>query len=452
MSTAATSSIVVALRDGGFVGRVVVPGDADYDSARAGFNGAIDRRPSAVAYATDADDVAAAVRCGLPLTVRGGGHSISGRSVRDGALCLDLRELNAVVVEGDLVRVGGGALLGDVDAAAQEHGLAVPAGHISHTGVGGLTLGGGVGWLMRKHGLTIDSLVGAEVVLADGRVVHASAGTHPDLFWALRGGGGDFGVVTRFDFRGRRVGPLVLAGFLVHPWERATEALRASRDFMRSAPDELTIFDCLVTAPPQAPFPPELHGKRVVATTIVWAGDFEEGQRALAPLRAACPPALDLVEPMPYVALQSMLDETAPRGWSYYDRMHYLPALEDRCIEAIVESVEAAPSPFAQVNIARMGGALGRVPADATAFGHRDAHTLVWFIGCSGEEPIAPVADWVRAVWDQTAGYATGGVYANALHEGRPVRDAYAPGAWERLVAVKRRYDPYGVFSGNGIG
>ena len=456
MSTTAISQLAAALRDHGFVGRIVVPGDDDYDIARAGFNGAVDRRPSAVASATDADDVSAAVRAaraaGLPFTVRAGGHSISGRSVRDGALCIDLRALNAVEVGGETVRVGGGALLVEVDAASQEHGLAVPAGHISHTGVGGLTLGGGIGWLMRHHGLTIDSLVAAEVVLADGSVVRASEDEHADLLWALRGGGGDFGVVTRFVFRGRRVGPLVLAGFLVHPWGRAREALRATRDFMEGAPDELTVFDCLVTAPPEAPFPAELQGRRVVATAVAWSGPIADGEAVLDRLRAACPPALDLVAPMTYCGLQTMLDETAPPGWSYYDRMHYLPELSDAFIDELIAGVERAPSPLAQVNVARMGGVISRVPAGATAFGHRDAHTLVWFIGSSGDEPIGPVADWVRRLWSETERFATGGVYANALHAERSVRDAYADDVWERLVAVKRRYDPEGVFSGNGIG
>jgi FAD/FMN-containing dehydrogenase len=237
MSTATTAAPALAacLRAEGFISRIVEPGDADYDRARAGWNGAIDRRPAAVAFARDADDVAAAVRAtriaGVPFTIRAGGHSISGRSVRDGALCIDIRGLDAVDVDADraVVRVGGGALLGELDAATQEHGLAVPAGQISHTGVGGLTLGGGLGWLMRRHGLTIDSLLAAEVVLADGRLVRASEHEHPDLFWALRGGGGDFGAVTTFEFRAHRVGPLVLGGMLV------TRGSRRARRCARAA-------------------------------------------------------------------------------------------------------------------------------------------------------------------------------------------------------------------------
>jgi FAD/FMN-containing dehydrogenase len=449
-------TLASALRAGGFVGRVLEPDDPGYDTARFGWNGAIDRRPAAVACATDADDVSAAIRAarsaGLPFTIRGGGHSVSGRSVRDGALCIDLREMNGVEVQPDLVRVGGGALLGELDAATQEHGLAVPAGQVSHTGVGGLTLGGGIGWLMRHHGLTIDSLVAAEVVLASGEIVRASASEHPDLFWALRGGGGDFGAVVSFEFRPHRVGPMVLAGMLVYPWESAREALRASRDLMEDAPPELTIFDVLLTAPPEPPFPAELQGRRVAVVSVAWSGDLSEGERVLAPLRHACPPALDLVGPMPYLALQTMLDPTAPPGWRFYDRLHYLPEVSDGFIDSVVREFEGVPTPQSHLVTGWMGGAIDRVAPGETAFGHRDARAFTWIIGCSGEESVGPAAEWVRRVWEETAGFAREGVYVNALDSGRPVRDAYAAGIWERLVEIKRRYDPDGVFAGNGIG
>jgi FAD/FMN-containing dehydrogenase len=452
-----TSPLAAGLRARGFTGRLVEPADPDYDDARAGWNGAIDRRPAAVAFASDADDVAGAIRAaraaGLAFTIRAGGHSVSGRSVRDGALCIDLRGLNAVDVDPEraLVRVGGGALLGELDAATQEHGLAVPAGQISHTGVGGLTLGGGIGWLMRRHGLTIDSLEAADVVLADGRMVRATADEHPDLFWALRGGGGDFGVVTSFELRAHAVGPTVLAGMLVYPWERAREALRATRHLMAGAPEELTIFDVLITAPPQEPFPPELQGRPVAVVGVAWCGDLAEGERVLAPLRAGAPPAMDLVGPMPYVALQSMLDETAPHGWRFYDRLHYLPEVSDGFIDALLAGFEGVPAPQAHVVTAWMGGAIDRVAPGATAFGHRGARAFTWIIGCSGDGPLEPVVDWVRRLWDDTARFASDGVYVNALGPERSVRDAYADEIWERLVAVKRRYDPDGVFSGNGI-
>jgi FAD/FMN-containing dehydrogenase len=459
MSTTTTpiTSLAAGLRAGGFVGQLVEPVDAGYDAARAGWNGAIDRRPAAVAYASDADDVSAAIRAvgaiGLPFTIRAGGHSVSGRSVRDGALCIDIRALNSVDVDPRraVIRVGGGALLGELDAAAQEHGLAVPAGQISHTGVGGLTLGGGIGWLMRHHGLTIDSLLGAEVVLADGRLVRASHEEHADLFWALRGGGGDFGAVTGFEFQAHRVGPMVLGGMLVYPWEDAREALRATRVLMESAPDELTVFVALVTAPPEDPFPPEVRGRPAAVVAVAWTGDLSEGERVLAPLRTDCPPAADLVAPMPYVALQSMLDETAPHGWRFYDRLHYLPEVSDGFVDALLAGFEAAPTPQSHVMTAWMGGAVDRVAPGATAFGHRGARALTWIIGCSGDEPLEPAAGWVRRLWEDTAPFASRGVYVNALDLDRPVRDAYADEIWDRLVEVKRRYDPDGMFAGNGI-
>jgi FAD/FMN-containing dehydrogenase len=455
---AGASFLEAALRAAGFVGRVLEPGDPGYDAARATWNGAVDRRPAAVAFALDADDVAAAVRAAraarVPFTIRAGGHSVSGRSVRDGALCIDLRALRDVEVDAAtrLVRVGGGALLAELDAATQAHGLAVPAGQISHTGVGGLTLGGGLGWLMRHHGLTVDCLEAAEVVLADGRIVRASAREHPDLFWALRGGGGDFAAVTRFEFRAKAVGPTVLAGLLVYPWARGRAAFAAARELMAGAPRELTLFAVTMTAPPEPPFPPELQGRPAVALGVAWSGDPEAGARVLAPLRSACPPALDLVGPMPYVALQSMLDATAPHGWGYHDRMHHLADVPDGFVDALLAGYERAPFPQCHVITGWLGGAVADVPAGATAFGHRDARAFTWIIGCSGDAPVGPAADWVRRLWTATAPYAAEGVYVQAIGAERPVRDAYADAVWDRLVAVKRRYDPGRVFSGNGIG
>ena len=458
MTTIASPPLAAALRAAGFVGRLVEPADDDYDAARACWNGAIDRFPSAVAYATDADDVSAALRAArqqaMPFTIRAGSHSVSGRSIRDGALCIDIRGLNEIDVDPDqgTVRVGGGALLAELDAATQEHGLAVPGGQISHTGVGGLTLGGGIGWLMRKHGLTIDSLLEAEIVRADGTQDVVSPARHPDLFWALRGGGGDFAVVTSFTFAAHRVGPIVLAGILVYPWERARDAFRASRALMAEAPDELTVFDVLVTAPPAEPFPAELQGRRVAIVGVAWCGDLAEGERVLAPLREACPPAVDLVGPMPYVALQSMLDATAPPGWRYHDKLHYLPEVTDGLIDALLTGFETVPEPEAHIVTGWLGGAIDRVAPGETAFGHREARAFTWLIGCSGERPVEPVTAWVRQLWRDTERFSTGGVYVNALDDGRSVRDAYADDVWGRLVEVKRRYDPEGAFIGNGVG
>jgi FAD/FMN-containing dehydrogenase len=429
-----TTTLSSALRSEGFTGRVVEPGDPGYETARVGWNGAIDRYPCAVAYASDADDVAAAIRLGVPFTIRGGGHSVSGRSVRDGALCIDLRELNTVSVDPvrRVVRVGGGALLSELDAATQAHGLAVPGGQISHTGVGGLTLGGGVGWLMRHHGLTIDSLIGAEVVLADGEIVHTD--DHPDLFWALRGGGGDFGVVTRFEFQAHEV-RTILGGVLVFEWERGREVFQTTRALMDDAPDALSA--CVV-----------LVGGPAVVVAIAWSGEVDEGERVIAPLREAGPLA-DQVAPMPYVTLQSMLDHTAPHGLRYYDKQHYLPEVGDAFIDTLLAEFVKAPTPQSHVITAWLGGAIDR--GGDTAFSHRGARAMSWLIGCSGEEPIEPTTEWVRRAFKATEPFATGGVYVNALDLGRSVREAYADDVWERLVEIKRRYDPHGVFNAHGI-
>jgi len=461
-TTGSPSAHAGALRSGlrrqGFAGRLVEPADPDFDAVRAGWNGDVDRRPCAVVLPQDAGDVGAAVRAarraGVPLTVRGGGHSVAGRSLRDGAVCIDLRRLDAVAVDPatQVVRVGGGALLRDLDAATQRHGLAVPAGQVSHTGVGGLTLGGGLGWLMRRHGLTVDSLLAADVVLADGRSIRASAGEHPDLFWALRGGGGDFGAVTEFAFRAHRVGPTVLAGMLLYPWERAREALAAARTLMDGAPVELTTFAVLLTAPSGDPFPPAMQGRRAVAVGVAWSGEPSAGERVLAPLRRAHPPAMDLVRPMPYVDLQRMLDPTAPPGLRYHDRMHYLPRLGDDLVEALLAGFARVPTPQSHVICGWMGGAIDRVPASATAFGHRGVPAFLWIIGCAGHEPIGPTEAWARGLWQDTRPFGRPGVYLNALDASRPVRDAFADQVWERLRQVKRRYDPDGVFDAHGIG
>lgn len=459
MKTTTTSQSALAsdLRANGFAGELIEPDHPKYDEARFGWNGAIDRHPAAIARARDTEDVAAAIRSArsrsLPLTVRGGGHSVSGRSVRDGALCVDLRALNEIVVDPErrTVRVGGGALLGELDRATQEHGLAVPGGQISHTGVAGLTLGGGLGWLMRQHGLTVDSMLAAEAVLADGTIVQTDESIHPDLFWALRGGGGDFAAVTSFEFRAHRVGPMILGGMLAYPWERATEAFTAARDLMADAPDALTTFVVLLTAPPADPFPPELQGRRTVAVSVAWCGAHEEGESVLAPLRAAHAPALDLVAPMPYVALQTMLDETAPPGANYYDRLHYLDTVTDELIGTLITGYESVPTPEAHVITGWLGGAIQRVAPGATAFGHRAAGAETWFIGASGDRPLGPTRDWVVRQFEATAPFATGGTYVNALQGEQSLSAAFDDSVLSRLVDVKRRYDPDGVFDAHGI-
>jgi FAD/FMN-containing dehydrogenase len=434
---------------------VIAPGDAEYEQARRIWNGLIDRRPALIARPRDAREVAAAVlharRRGLSLAVRSGGHSVPGHSTVDGGLVLDLSaHLNRVEVDPQSrrVRAGGGTLLGTLDRATQEHRLVIPSGHVSHTGVGGLTLGGGTGWLMRRYGLTIDSLRSVELVTAAGEIVRASEHEHPDLFWAVRGGGGNFGVVTEFEFEAHPLGPELVAGMLVYPLEEARERLAFLREFMEDAPDELTTFPVLVTAPPRPPFPAELQGRRILALGLAYAGSVEDGLRAIAPLRAAAPPALDLAGPMPYLALQTMLDASVPHGLHNYNRAEWLDDLSDGAIETLVEQYDAVPSPLSQVILARMGGAVARVPSDATAFPHRGARNLLWMVSCwRPDEDPEPHLAWGRAIGEAMRPFASGGVYVNALGDEPADRVRAAYGAnWPRLVELKRRYDPENVF------
>jgi FAD/FMN-containing dehydrogenase len=440
------------------VADVVLTGDPGYDDARRLWNGLVDRRPALIARPAGAVEVARAIEhartAGLELAVRCGGHSIPGHSSVDGGLVIDLSTyLGRVQVDAETrrVRVGGGALLGALDRGTQEHGLVVPSGHVSHTGVGGLTLGGGTGWLMRRYGLTIDSLRSAEVVTADGDVVRASDGEHSDLFWALRGGGGNFGVVTEFEFEAHALGTELVAGMLVYPLARAREILGFVRDWMEEAPDELTCFPVFVTAPPQPPFPPELQGTPVLAVGVAYAGTADDGMRALEPLKRFATPALDLAAPMPYLALQTMLDAGVPHGLHNYNRAEWLEDVGEDAIATLVDHVERISSPLSQVIIARMGGAVARVPADATAFPHRQARNLLWIVSAwrPGEDP-EPHLDWVRGISDAMAGHAAGGVYVNALGDepADRVRSAYGDN-WQRLTEIKRQYDPDNVFRHN---
>jgi len=433
----------------------LTPGDEGYEQARRVWNGLIDRRPALIVRPRAAREVASAVlygrERGLPIAVRCGGHSIPGHSTVDDGLVIDLSAyLGGVAVDPATrrVRAQGGALLGRLDRATQEHGLAVPSGHVSHTGVGGLTLGGGTGWLMRRYGLTIDSLRAAEVVTADGEIVRASEDERPELFWALRGGGGNFGIVTEFELQAHPLGPELVAGMLVYPLAQAREVLGFVREWMEGAPDELTTFPVLVTAPPYDPFPPALRGAPVLAVGVAYAGGVEEGLRTLEPLKRFAPPALDLAGPMLYVGLQTMLDASVPHGLHTYSRAEWLDEFGDGAIETLVGHFERVSSPLSQVILARMGGAVARVPSDATAFPHRLARNLLWIVTAwrAGQEP-DPHLDWARAIGEAVKPYAAGGVYVNALGEepaGR-VRSAYG-GNWQRLSEIKQTYDPENVF------
>jgi FAD/FMN-containing dehydrogenase len=443
----------------GFQGQRITADDADYDTARAVWNGAIDRYPRLIARCSGTADVAAAVRFArehdLEIAVRGGGHNVAGTAVCDDGIVIDLSAMRAVEVDPGrgTARVQGGALWGDVDQRTQAHGLATTGGIVSHTGVAGLTLGGGIGWLMRKHGLTVDNLLAAEVVTADGESLRVSEDRHPDLFWALRGGGGNFGVVTSFELRLHPVGPEVLAGAILWDTADTADVLRFYRDFVRDAPEELGTVVRFGTAPPLPVIPEQLHWRPVLLVGACHVGPVEVAEEVLRPLRAFGGPLLDLIAPTPYVSHQSALDTTVPHGWSYYWKSTYLPELRDDLIDVIAEHAFACTSPRSYVAMFHLGGAVSRVPEAATAFGNRQVSHAITLDGVwrPGEGYADREIAWTRRFFAALDAYREG-VYVNFLgaDEGPDrIRDAYGAGVYRRLVEVKTRYDPDNVFHHN---
>jgi FAD/FMN-containing dehydrogenase len=441
----------------GFAGTVLTPGDERYDAGRAVFNGAIDRRPALIAEVADARDVAAAIAHGrehdLPIAVRAGGHSGAGYGVVDDGLVIDVRALQRVEVDvaARRVRAGAGLTWAQLDLATQAHGLAVTGGRVSHTGVAGLTLGSGSGWLERMHGLTADNLVGATVVTANGGVVRASAHEHPDLFWALRGGGGNFGVVTEFELALHPVGPDVLGGVLIFEWSRAGEVLAAYRDIMLAAPDELGGCAALQLAPP-APFVPRrLVGQPVLSLVVAAFGDLAGAERLVAPLRALAP-AVDAVGPMPYIALQAMLDAGNPHGMQNYWKASFLDDLPDRAIGDLVAAAGGIPSPLTVVLLQPLGGAYGRVEEHATALSHRDARWAYHALSLWPDPADTPLnRAWTDALTAAMEPYGRGAAHPNYVSDdaGDRVRRFYGAETYERLVQVKRRWDPQNAFALN---
>jgi FAD/FMN-containing dehydrogenase len=437
-------------------GTVFVPDDAGYDEARSIWNGDIDRRPAVVVRCQGPDDVAVALAYardrGLEVAVRGGGHGYWGAAVPQSGLMIELSALNAVVVDpvSRRARCGGGATLAQLDAATQEHGLAVPAGTVSHTGVGGLTLGGGFGWLTPLHGPTIDNLESAEVVLADGRCVRASATEHPDLFWGLRGGGGNFGVVTEFEFRLHPVGPLVHLGLMFVEQDRAAHAIRTARDACRTLPDRISPGIACISAPP-APFvPAQHHFAPGVAVILIGFGTAEEHAAALAPVRETLQPLFEVATPMPYVALQQMLDDGAFWGVRAYTKGLYLDQLPDDVVTVIAERLPGKSSPLSQMLIFPFGGAYAEVDDDATAWGGSRSMRYVIAIEsvASGPETFGHDRQWVRETWDALRPAATGaGGYVNLMAEAADdVLHATYGAKYERLARIKAAYDPGNVF------
>jgi FAD/FMN-containing dehydrogenase len=439
----------------GLRGSLLTPDSPGYNESRTIWNAMIDRRPALVARCTSAADVALAVRFArehdLLLAVRGGGHNIAGNAVCDGGLLIDLSQMKAVRVDPDTrtARVEGGATLADFDREAQAFGLATPLGVNSTTGVAGLTLGGGFGWLSRSLGLTIDNLLSAEVVTATGEVVRASGDDNADLFWAIRGGGGNFGVVTSFEFRLHPIGPEVLSGLIVHPLDAAREVLRFYRDFLPTTPEEFVCWCVMRKAPPLPFLPPEWHGKEILALAVCYSGSsLVEGERVAAPLRGFGKPIADVIAPHPFTGWQTILDPLLTPGFRNYWKSHDFREVSDGLIDALIEHARKLPDPNTEIAFAQLGGAVSRVPNDATAYGHRDGQFVLNVHG-RWEDPAKDSAciDWARDLFKATAPFATGSVYVNFLtqEEGDRVRAAYGRN-YDRLIKLKSKYDPSNLF------
>ncbi|MGY3620081.1 FAD-binding oxidoreductase [Bradyrhizobium sp. USDA 10063] len=435
-------------------GDVCLPKEPGYEEARTIWNAMIDRHPGAVARCRGAADIMRAVRFardhGLLLAVRGGGHNIAGNAVCEGGLLIDLSPMRSVRIDplNRTARVEPGATLGEFDKEAQAFGLATPLGINSTTGVAGLTLGGGFGWLSRKFGLAADNLISADVVTAEGQLVRASEAENADLFWALRGGGANFGVVASFEFRLHPVGPMVLAGLIVHPFARAKELLAGYRDVAAKAPDELTVWTVLRQAPPLPFLPAEMHGKEIVVFAVCYTGGESEGNRALEPLRALGQPIADVIGMQPFAAWQTAFDPLLTPGACNYWKSHNFVELGDGLLDILVSHTMGLPTGECEIFVGQLGGAIGRAAVDATAFPHRDARFVMnvhtrWRDPGDEQRSIA----WARKLFTETAPYATGGVYVNFMPEDESdrVSGAYGPN-YARLAALKAQYDPGNVF------
>ena len=443
----------------GVRGVVLTSGDPGYDDARGIWNGLIDRRPALIVQCTGAADVVDAVNFarerGLLLSVKGGGHNVAGNAVNDGGLVIDLSQMRGVHVEPSTqtVRAQGGALWGDCDREAQLFGLAVPGGVVSTTGIAGLTLHGGVGHLRRKHGLSIDSLVSVDIVTADGRLRRASATDNEDLFWAVRGAGSNFGVVTSFEFRAHPVGPMVMVGAVFYPQEAARDVLPAWRDYMASAPEELSSLAFFWNVPPGEPFPSEHHGKPVLILAGVYSGSVEDGEPVVQPLRELAQPLIDLSGPWPWLGLQSGFDALFPSGDLRYWKSRAFAALPEEAIEEIAEWAARRPTPLTDITIWHHGGAMSRVDEAATAYAGRDAPFLVtgevsWTDPAQSDEAIK----WGRDFWAAMGRHSTGGLYLNFPGLGEENEELVKAGYganYEQLAVLKAKYDPDNLFRMN---
>src|SRR5262245_14341613 len=441
---------------GSFGGELLLPTSPGYDTARRIWNGACDRRPACIARCTGVADVVAAVRFArerdLVVAVRSGGHGVGGHAVCDGGLVIDLSPMRGIRVDPQArtARAQAGVLWGELDRETQLHGLATVRGIGTHTGIAGLTLGGGIGWLMRKHGATVDNLLSVDLVTADGDLVTASHDMNPELFWGLRGGGGNFGIVTSFEYRLHPVGPTVLAGPIFHSLEAGPDVLRFYREFIAEAPDELTTILELSVAPPASFIPEELHGTPVVMIGACYAGPPDEGAAVVRALKQFGTPIVDLLEPKPYTTLQAMFDPMVPHGWHRYWKSVELPALTDAAIDTLVEHASVQTSPRSYCIVFQLGGALARVGEDETAFSQRDAAHNVNINAVWTEDDLEPERHiaWARDYFDALQPHASRRVYVNFLgDEGQDrVRAAYGERSYERLARLKRTYDPSNFF------
>ena len=452
-------AVVHGLR-GRLQGEALTPEDGGYDEARSLWNGMIDRRPALIVRCAGVEDVAHAVRFagehGLVVTTRGGGHGVAGSALADGGLVVDLTAMNGVRVDpaAGIARAEGGVRLGELDAATQEHGLATPLGVVSRTGVAGLTLSGGIGWLRRKHGLSVDNLVSVELVAADGSLLTASEDEHPDLFWAVRGGGGSFGVVTAFEYRLHPIGPDVMFAFVLYPGERGHEVLRFVDEYTRAAPDEVSPIAFLGRVPHAEAFPAEAHGLPFVAVAALYVGDAHEGENVLAALRELGDPIVDLSGVLSYVQAQALLDEDYPDGWRYYWKSADLAELTDEVLDRLVASAAAAPSHHSTIDVWYHGGAMSRVQPDATAFGERPGYLIGVEANWEDRDTDGENVTWAREAVTALGPFSSGGGYLNfpgLFEEGEDqLRASYGESNYARLVAIKTEHDPDDLFGALG--
>ena len=455
-ATTLSPELITELR-GKVRGAVLAPGESGYDAARTIWNAMIDRRPALIIRAAGAADVIQAVTLarthGLVIAIKGGGHNIAGNAVGDGGLMLDLSAMKSVRIDprARTARVEPGVTLGEFDREAQAFGLATPVGINSTTGIAGLTLGGGFGWISRRYGLTVDNLIAADVVTADGKLLRASATESPGLFWAIRGGG-NFGVVTSFEYRLHPVGPEVMAGLIIFPQDNARTLLRQYRKITARAPRELTAWVVLRKAPPLPFLPAEVHGTDIVVFAVCYCGDLAKGKKAVAPLRALGKPLADIVGPMPFAGWQTAFDPLLTPGARNYWKSHDFAKLSDPLIDLLVDHAGRVPTPETEVVLVHIGGAVNNVPVIATSYPHRNVEYIVnvhtrWSHPSQDQSCIA----WARQLFDAMAPHSTGGVYVNFMpeDEGQRVKIGAYGRNYKRLTTLKAKYDPRNLFRMN---